>query len=810
MKRLLPFLFLCAFSFAKAQTDCSGAIVVCGNTDYTGLAAVGFGAQELNGHVSCSSAENNSIWLRLDISGGGTLTFTIKPTDDDISIDYDFFVFGPNVSCNNIGQSIRCSTTHPQSAGATTNWTGLSPLESDTSEGPGPNGNSFLKPLDVLAGQSYFLVIDRPVGFSDFNIQWGGTATFNDPPVIQLTSPDALDLVKCDTDGIDDGSTEFDLTENNTIVSNGNPGMMVTYHETQNDAITGNAFIPDPQHFENTSNPQVVFARLQNPLSDCADFVSFTVSIENVISISADPVSKCDDSDGDASDGIATFNLQQLSAELLPMQDLSQLTITYFPTQDDMDNGTGEITGTFRNTVPFEEHLFVKVSNSQGCQGEREVVLLINPLPAPKNVTLTQCDVSAAPDGITLFDLQQANDDYVAGDPDLSVVYYANVAHAQQGISPLQTFINTTNPQQLIAKVTDLSSGCSRLNVLTLRVSSKPSVNQIIRSCDDPERENGLTTTDLTQNGFVLLPGETVRYFLTADDALLEQNEILNPANFANTEPYQQTVFARIEGGNDCAAIHSLTIKVNPLPNILTEGTGDELVCLNSNEFITINGGLLEGSPSEFSYIWWRDTDSLLRNTYSIQVNQPATYRVAVINEFGCRKYRTIVVRASDAAMVDQIDVVDIATDDHTVTITLSANSIGDYEYALDGTGNYQDSTIFENVNGGLHTVFVRDKNGCGVTERLFTVLDAPLFFTPNADGANDRWKIEGSATALGSATMLEIFTRDGKLLMTTDPRNSDGWDGNYDGRPMPADDYWFVVYFANGLAEKGHFALKR
>ncbi|MBL6648299.1 MAG: T9SS type B sorting domain-containing protein, partial [Flavobacteriaceae bacterium] len=38
----------------------------------------------------------------------------------------------------------------------------------------------------------------------------------------------------------------------------------------------------------------------------------------------------------------------------------------------------------------------------------------------------------------------------------------------------------------------------------------------------------------------------------------------------------------------------------------------------------------------------------------------------------------------------------------------------------------------------------------------------------------------------------------------------SDGWDGTYLGKPMPATDYWFRTYLEDGREFKGHFSLIR
>ena len=104
---ILFFLFTAlATSTLFAQNDCVDAIVVCGNSGYTDLEASGFGTQELSGSNTCSSQENHSIWLKLNINTGGTLGFTLKPNSSAITEDFDFFIFGPNVNCGNIGQAI--------------------------------------------------------------------------------------------------------------------------------------------------------------------------------------------------------------------------------------------------------------------------------------------------------------------------------------------------------------------------------------------------------------------------------------------------------------------------------------------------------------------------------------------------------------------------------------------------------------------------------------------------------------------------------------------------------------------------------
>ena len=134
------------FSFsanAQEPNDCINAVTVCGNSSFS-LDVSGVGTQELSGTNTCGSQENNSVWLEVTIATSGTLAFTLTPSSTDINEDYDFFLYGPNVSCGSIGQAIRCSTTNPAAAGQGNNLTGMNATDPNPSEGPGADGDSFV------------------------------------------------------------------------------------------------------------------------------------------------------------------------------------------------------------------------------------------------------------------------------------------------------------------------------------------------------------------------------------------------------------------------------------------------------------------------------------------------------------------------------------------------------------------------------------------------------------------------------------------------------------------------------------------
>lgn len=813
LKNILLLLFLLLInSNAIAQTDCGDALIVCGNSGFTGLTVSGFGAQELDSATTCGSDENNSIWMKLNIKTSGVLGFVLTPETTDISEDFDFFIFGPNVFCGSLGTSIRCSTTNPQAARQGNNLTGMNTTETDVSEGPAANGNSFVKSLDVLAGESYFLVIDRPVGNSNFSIQWTGTATFFDPPNLPNPSATVVDLEQCDLDGVPDSSTPFDLTQNTPIMIGSQTNVMVTYHTTSNDAITGYNEILTPNSFPNTSNPQTIYARITNISSGCFEYTNFTISIKDVVAIPLGASSICDDAaDGNDANGLATFHQASINSDIFDGEDFSNLTINYYLSSPAANAGTGALPLAFSNTSN-PQTVYIKATNSSGCYLIKPIVLTVNPLPAKKTLSLTQCDTGLNPDGLTLFNLAQITPDFLNNDPNLSLAYYLNTTDALNNQDPLaDNYTNISNPQNLVVKITDAVNGCSSLSTLTLISNTSPGSQKTIEACDNPALENGLTTFDLNQSNFVLSGSETIAYYVTLQDAILEQNPITTVAAYPNTNAYSQTIYARIESGNSCTSINTVNLVVNKLPNIKTTGDGDDYVCLNLPAFyIPIDAGILQGVPSDYNYAWTHNGTPLAMTTYTIQVNLPGTYVVKVTNSFGCFKTRTIEVLPSNIAVIEDIVIQDATTDNNTVTVLLTAASTGNYGYSLDKPdGPFQASNMFEGVVPGIHDVYVTDSNGCGTVTQQVTVMGIPHYFTPNGDGYNDYWNIQGTTAQYNGNSIIYIYNRFGKLLKQITPSGL-GWDGTYNGKLMPADDYWYNIQFEDGRNAKGHFALKR
>ncbi|TYA72007.1 T9SS type B sorting domain-containing protein [Seonamhaeicola marinus] len=139
----------------------------------------------------------------------------------------------------------------------------------------------------------------------------------------------------------------------------------------------------------------------------------------------------------------------------------------------------------------------------------------------------------------------------------------------------------------------------------------------------------------------------------------------------------------------------------------------------------------------------------------------------------------------------------------------------GPYEYAVQRVNEidfepYQDTGTFIIYESGEYTVTVTDSNGCVATAtRYFEYIDVciPNYYTP-ASGT-DGWG-PGCTSQYQNLTV-DIFDRYGRVIATL--KVNQKWDGNYNGRPLPSGDYWYVLKLNDPRDDRnfvGHFTLYR
>jgi len=333
---------------------------------------------------------------------------------------------------------------------------------------------------------------------------------------------------------------------------------------------------------------------------------------------------------------------------------------------------------------------------------------------------------------------------------------------------------------------------CQTTGNITIEYATDLIVNEdTFYLCDADDNQDGIMTFDLstiTPDLFTNLPSSyTVSFFESTSST------IALPTIYTNTTAYNQPVFARIMNIQGCYSDYPVNLVIKTFNEIVT----DEEVGLCETSSIILNAG------SGFSSYTWNTTP--VETTQSITVDTPGTYIVTLTNSNNCSKTKTFTVTTSGIATINDVIINDFS-DNNTITVDYSG--LGVYEFSLDGT-NYQSSAIFNNLNEGEYTVFVRDTKGCGEVSKSFYILDYPKFFTPNGDGTNDFWRIKNLNKRNLQNSTIDIFDRYGKLVFQINPRNQ-VWDGNFNGYALPSSDYWFVIQLTDGKIVKGHFTLKR
>lgn len=257
-----------------------------------------------------------------------------------------------------------------------------------------------------------------------------------------------------------------------------------------------------------------------------------------------------------------------------------------------------------------------------------------------------------------------------------------------------------------------------------------------------------------------------------------------------------------------CQFTVSKVIQVQPRPKPKLE---NHEICIDTEgkEIIILNSGL----PQENLEFKWYYNDQPMPNSQNhISVTDIGEYKLQVINlNTGCS---SDIITTKVKALPKPSISANVDTDFHdNQRIVVNIDNPQAYLFKLED-GEFQDSPVFNNITTeGTYHISIKAKQGCFTKEIKVIVINYPKFFTPNDDGYNDTWNIDSLKD--DPTAEIFIFDRYGKLLKMISPSSQKGWDGIYNGKAMPTDDYWFRVDYTdrNDAVQKSfksNFTLKR
>ncbi len=668
-----------------------------------------------------------------------------------------------------------------------------------------------------------------------------GTVSTNIAEVIVNPLPviNDITIVQCDDDL--DAITAFNLTINNAQISSNASNETFTYFTSLAGASANPTFdeITNPLAFTNTTPTLMYIWTRVTTVNGCYRVARITLrvaapNIPSTYNITMPAV--CDDfldingnnnANNNDRDGIATFNFSSTEPTiraLLPTT--GTYFIKYFRNRADALAQQNEITNltNYRNIgYPTTQNIWVRIDSdiSNTCYGLGPwVTLNVQAKPFAHTVTIPrQCDDNT--DGIFNFNTANLERDLLLGQTGVAVTYFDSSGNPLRDsnnnliTSPFPATFSSTS-QTIRALVTNTTPQACWFDTTIQFIVDKSPIDFTIPTtltsiCDeeaDPATQNGQYNFTSSQaiHDIVTFNQPTAMVFEYYDENnVLLSTPLPNPLPVTLTKNITVVVYNPINP--TCRITKTLPFIVNPVPVI--ELQTSTLVCSNDPTFFTLlDAGITNGTAtSNYTYIWSKDGVVIPTATsYTLNVNAEGIYTVKVINSMGCFRIRTITVIASNAAQFNMPTIMDLS-DNNTVIINVTG--LGNYVFSLDYPNAYQEINIFTDVPPGVHTVYVKDLDGCGTSSQIIEVIGIPKFFTPNDDGFNDTWNVKGLTTTKNYNTSIYIFDRYGKLLKELSPI-SNGWDGTFNGEPLPTDDYWYTIYFEDGRTSKGHFTLKR
>ena len=464
--------------------------------------------------------------------------------------------------------------------------------------------------------------------------------------------------------------------------------------------------------------------------------------------------------------------------------------------------GATSATYTLNNPVSTDSGSYtVKVTGTCGTVTSNAVVVTINKAPG----------ITTQPKNSSICVGQTATFEVVATGSNLIYQWFKGTTSIPNANASIYNIPNATEADSGTFYCQISSASCPDIQTVTVDLLVKPLPIATI-SEGNPSTICAGESTQIIFNG---TPGAVVIYKINGGSPeTVELNattgEAIVATGILNATTVYELISVTYTGVDACSQnlTGSATITVNPLPTVTLQ---DGYICIDPITLAVtrpylLNTGLNE---AEFTFVW-SDANGVIpmaSNSF-YEANAVGQYSVTITN----------IITGCKGSAVANVDSSSPPTDfDYTVTgffannptVVINATPLGQYEYQMD-FGPFQQSNVFENLTAGTHTITVRDAQACDVLTKEVLIIDYPRYFTPNGDGINDTWNIR---TIDGvSFTKIHIFDRFGKLLKEMSASGL-GWDGTYNGKALPATDYWFTIQYQEAGLNKefrAHFAMKR
>ncbi len=527
------------------------------------------------------------------------------------------------------------------------------------------------------------------------------------------------EVTVCDEDGTLDGFFEFDLANYVNELKADALEREVSFYVLEDEAISNTNNLA--MEFINTVNPQTVYIRVENTLTNC--FSITTLKLEVSVLDSKKAILKGCDEQG-SEDGLSEFTLSNADATVLNGQSFS---VSYYKTEADAEAATNVLADTYRNETAYNQTIYSRIENANECVSIKEVDLIVEKLPTIQDEEEVLYCIHSFPDTIELVsdipESEQADYTYLWSTGETSASINVNTAG-------IYTVIVTN------------AEDCSKTKTITVK-ETEIVVNPIIEDiqCDTDGILDGFLEFDLTKYLSEIKNNITERevsFYASEMDVESKINEL--PSKFTNTTN-PQVLSVRVENTlTNCYRIIDLQLEVSVLNSTVAvlkvcdeQGSEDGL-----SEFTLSNADatVLNGQSFSVSY-YKKEVDAeaatnVLADTYRNETayNQTIYSRIENANECVSIKEVDLIVEKLPKIQDEEEVLYCIHSFPDTIELVsdIPESEQADYTY-LWSTGEASASI---NVNTtGIYTVIVTNAEDCSKTKTI-TVKETEIAIDKN------------------------------------------------------------------------------